>query len=67
VIIESITVPKLDFLIGGKSVTLRAAQVTMQENSALGGRCCIGNIGLDLLLQNGALTIDFSKMVLRIQ
>jgi predicted aspartyl protease len=66
-IIDSITLPKLDFLIGGKSVTLRAANVTMQENSALGGRCCIGNIGLDLLVQTGALTIDFSKMTLRVR
>jgi predicted aspartyl protease len=65
--VDSITVPKLDFLVGGKAVTLRAAQVTMQENPALGGRCCIGNIGLDLLLQNGALTIDFSKMTLRLR
>jgi predicted aspartyl protease len=65
-VIDSITVPKLDFLIDGNSATLRAAQVTMQENSALGGRCCIGNIGLDLLLQTGAVTIDFSRMILRI-
>ena len=66
-VIESITVPKLDFLIGGKSATLRGANVTLQENSALGGRCCIGNIGLDLLLQTGRVTIDFSQMNLRLR
>jgi predicted aspartyl protease len=65
-VIDSISLPQLDFLIAGKSVTLHAANVTMQENAALGGRCCIGNIGLDLLLQTGALTIDFSNMILRI-
>jgi predicted aspartyl protease len=65
--IESITVPKLDFLIGGKSATLRAAQVTLQENPAMGGRCCIGNIGLDLLVQTGRVTIDFSRMTLSIR
>ena len=65
--IESITVPKLDFLIGGKSATLRPANVTLQENSALGGRCCIGNIGLDLLLQTARVTIDFSRMNLHLR
>jgi predicted aspartyl protease len=66
-VIDSITVPKLDFLIGGKSAPLRAANVTLQENSALGGRCCIGNIGLDLLLQTGRVTIDFSRMTLSLR
>jgi predicted aspartyl protease len=66
-VIDSITIPALDFLIGSKSVRLRAAQATMQENPALGGSCCIGNIGLDLLLQSGALTIDFSTMTLRLR
>lgn len=65
--IESITVPKLDFRIGGTPVTLRPAQVTMQDNPALGGRCCIGNIGLDLLLRTGTVTIDFSRMTLRLR
>jgi hypothetical protein len=66
-VIDSVTLPKLDFDIGGKSATLRAARVTMQENPALGGRCCVGNIGLDLLLQRGAVTIDFSEMTLRVR
>jgi len=65
-VIDSITLPKLDFQIGDKSVTLREAHVTMQNNTALGDRCCIGNIGLDLLLKSGAVTIDFSKMTLRV-
>ena len=65
--IESITLPKLDFRIGGTPVTLRPAHVTMQDNPALGGRCCIGNIGLDLLLPTGRVTIDFSRMTLRLR
>jgi predicted aspartyl protease len=65
--IASVTVPKLDFLIGRKSATLRAAQITLQENPAMGGRCCIGNIGLDLLLQTGRVTIDFSRMTLSLR
>jgi predicted aspartyl protease len=63
-VIDSITVPKLEFQIGRKSATRRSAHITMQENAALGGRCCIGNIGLDLLLQTGRVTIDFSRMTL---
>lgn len=65
--IESITLPKLDFRIGGTPVTLRPAHVTMQDNPALGGRCCIGNIGLDLLLRTGTVTIDFSRMTLSLR
>jgi len=66
-VIESITVPKLGFLIGGTPVTLRPAHVTIQDNAALGGGCCIGNVGLDLLLRTGRVTIDFSRMRLSLR
>ena len=66
-VIESVTLPAIDFQIGATPVTLRPAHVTMQENPALGGRCCIGNLGLDLLLQTGAVTIDFSRMRVRLR
>src|SRR5207249_3007824 len=57
--IDSVTLPEVAFDIGGTIATLRPAHVTMQRNPTMGGRCCIGNIGLDLLLQSGAVTIDF--------
>ena len=66
-VIESVTLPAVDFSIGGGMVSLRPAHVTMQNNPAMGGDCCIGNAGLDLLLQTGALTIDFSSMSLRLR
>jgi hypothetical protein len=66
-VLESVTLPAVDFRIGGTLAVLRPARVTMQENPALGGRCCIGNMGLDLLLQTGALTMDFSQMTLRLR
>jgi hypothetical protein len=66
-VVESVTLPAVDFRIGGALAALRPAHVTMQENPALGGRCCTGNIGLDLLLQTGALTVDFSRMTLRLR
>jgi hypothetical protein len=30
----------------------------------IGGRCCVGNIGLDLLRQSGGVVMDFSRMTL---
>lgn len=66
-VLESVTLPAVDFRIGGTLAALRPAHVTMQENPALGGRCCIGNVGLDLLLQTGTLTVDFSRMTLRLR
>jgi hypothetical protein len=67
VVIESVTFPDVEWRIGGTLVTLRPAHVTIPENPALGGRCCVGNIGLDLLLQTGTVTIDFSRMTLRLR
>lgn len=66
-VIESITLPDVTFSIGGSLVALRPAHVTLQENPALGGRCCVGNIGLDLLLQTGNVAIDFRTMTVRLR
>jgi len=66
-VMESVTLPELAVDIGETRTTLRPAHVTMQKNSALGGRCCVGNLGLDLLRQTGDLTIDFRKMTLRLR
>ncbi len=66
-VIASRTLPDVTFAIGGSPVALRPAHVTLQENGALGGRCCVGNIGLDLLLQTGEIVIDFSTMTLRLR
>jgi predicted aspartyl protease len=66
-VIASRTLPDVTLTVGGSSVALRPAHVTMQENPALGGRCCVGNIGLDLLLQTGEVAIDFRAMTLRLR
>lgn len=65
--IASVTLPNVDFDLGGLLVTLHPAHVTTQQNASLGGRCCIGNLGLDLLLQRGVVTLDFSSMVVRLR
>jgi hypothetical protein len=64
-VIDSLTLPAVTFGIAGSAVPLRPAHVTLQENAALGGRCCIGNLGLDVLLHAGEIVIDLSSMTLR--
>jgi hypothetical protein len=65
--IASVTLPDVVVEIAGTAAALRPAHITLQDNPALGGRCCVGNIGLDLLLQKGTLTIDFANMTARLR
>jgi hypothetical protein len=65
--VASITVPEVPFQIGPTRVVLRPAHITLQRTAAIGGSCCIGNIGLDLLAQTGEFTLDLSAMILRLQ
>jgi hypothetical protein len=37
------------------------------EAGPIGGDCCLGNAGRDLLLQASSLTIDLTRMTLRLQ
>jgi len=64
--VEAIKLPEVMFDISGRTAALRPATVTLQRNSALGGDCCIGNAGLDLLMTGHGFTIDFSTMTLRL-
>jgi predicted aspartyl protease len=65
--VTSITVPEVPFLIGATRVVLRPAHVTLQRTVAIGGACCIGNIGRDVLGRAGEFVLDLSAMVLRLQ
>ena len=65
--VPSITVPEVPFQIGPTRVVLRPAHVTLQRTAAIGGACCIGNIGRDILAQTGEFALDLSTMVLRVQ
>jgi hypothetical protein len=56
---ESLTVPELSFVLGQAPVTLRPGRVILRE---MGAACCVGNVGLDLLTQTGAFSIDFTSM-----
>jgi len=64
---DSIELPELSFAIGSFDVLLRPAQITMQRISLIGGECCVGNIGRDLLAQRSAIVIDLSTMTLRLE
>lgn len=65
--IASVALPEVIFEIAGMPAALRPAPVSLQDNPAMGGRCCVGNIGLDVLIQKGTLTIDFTSMTLRLR
>lgn len=63
---DGIRLPEVLFDISGVKSVLRPANVSMQRYSALGGDCCVGNIGLDVLMTAPAFTIDFLNMTLRL-
>jgi clan AA aspartic protease (TIGR02281 family) len=62
---ESLEIPELIFGIGPAEVLLRPATITLQRVALVGGECCVGNSGQDLLKHTG-FAIDFSAMTLRL-
>jgi predicted aspartyl protease len=61
---DSLEIPEVRFRIGPAEVSLRPATITLQRVSVIGGECCVGNAGQDLLKVVG-FTIDFSTMTLQ--
>jgi predicted aspartyl protease len=64
---ESVELPEITFRIGATELVVRPAHVTLQRIPIMGGECCIGNAGHDLLKQGRGFTIDFSRMELALQ
>ena len=62
---DSLEIPEVTFGIGPAEVLLRPATITLQRIGGIGGECCVGNAGDDLLKAAG-FTIDFSAMTLRL-
>jgi hypothetical protein len=62
--LDSITVPEVRFELGRENVILRPAHVLLKD---LGAKNCIGNFGIDLLMQANAFTIDFGSMRLDLE
>ena len=65
--VDSMELPEVAFVIGGMRALLRPAHVTLQRIEILGGECCIGNIGRDVVAQGRELTIDLSVMTLALK
>jgi hypothetical protein len=63
---DSVEIPEVIFGIGAAEVWLRPATITIQRVGTIGGECCVGNAGQDLLTQAAGFTIDFSAMTLRL-
>ena len=61
---DSITVPEVRFEIGRENVILKPAHVLLKD---LGAKNCIGNFGIDLLMQAHAFRIDFNAMRLDLE
>jgi predicted aspartyl protease len=62
---DSLEIPEVIFGIGPAEVMLRPATITLQRIPGIGGECCVGNAGEDLLKTAG-FTIDFGGMTLRL-
>jgi hypothetical protein len=62
--VDSISVPEVRFELGSYGVTLRPARLLLKD---LGAKNCIGNFGIDLLMQANAFTIDFGSMRLDLE
>lgn len=61
---DSFAIPEVRVGIGPTDVLLKPATITLQRISGMGGECCVGNAGQDLLKRG--FTIDFSTMTLRL-
>jgi predicted aspartyl protease len=61
---DSITVPEVRFELGKAGVVLKPAHVFLKD---IGAKNCIGNFGIDLLMQSRAFRIDFGAMRLDLE
>jgi hypothetical protein len=64
---EALILPELKLSVAGRLLTLRPAAVTLQRMGGIGGECCLGNFGDDLLFQADGFSLDFDNMSLRFQ
>jgi len=62
---EALILPELKLSVAGRLLTLRPAAVTLQKMPAIGGECCVGNFGDDLLFQTEGFSLDFDNMSLQ--
>ena len=63
---ESIVLPSLQFQVGRNNLDLQPAHVLMKETNST-SKWFAGNLGMDLLLQPAAVTLDFPSMRFTLQ
>ncbi len=63
---EARKLDSLPFILGNRPVILSPAVVTIQSNPGMGGECCIGNLGDDILFSGSGFSLDFTRMTLRL-
>lgn len=64
--IESFTLPSLSFRLGGVDVTLKPANILLEENNSTSA-WFKGNLGMDLLNQARSVDVDFGSMTLSLK
>lgn len=64
---EAYILPELRLSVAGRTLALRPAEVTVQNVAGVGGECCVGNFGNDLLTQTDGFSLDFDNMSLKLQ
>jgi len=62
---EAYTLSELKLSVADHLLTLRPAEGTGQRLAGIGGECCVGNFGNDLLIQAEGFSLDFDNMSLR--
>ena len=62
--LDAINLPELKFKIGSRDTVLSPARVLAGKGWH---RCCVANIGIDLLKQADAFRIDFGAMKLELE
>ena len=63
--IESVLVPALSFIVGGREVQLTPAHVLLKDNNS-NSNWFAGNLGMDLLNQAHTVEIDFDSMAIQL-
>ncbi|MGD0894114.1 MAG: retropepsin-like aspartic protease [Terracidiphilus sp.] len=61
--IESVVLPSLPFIVGGRDVLLKPAHILLRDNNATSSWFA-GNLGMDLLNQARSVEVDFDAMTL---
>jgi hypothetical protein len=63
--IESVLVPALSFIVGGREVQLTPAHILLKDNNS-NSNWFAGNLGMDLLNQAHTVEIDFDSMAIQL-